>query len=184
MATRLSLLQSLDKLYVNGRSCYTTGLGSADAGSTRRKHEMRIWGYVFGLMLIGSLVNVAGAQQIDSIKVRDSIYMLTGKSGNIGVLLGEDGTVKGMIAAVDMMLALANDATRIIPGHGPLASKEQLREYRDMLAIVQERLGKLKAAGKTTAQAVAEKPLADLDANWGNGMFTSDRWIQIIYDGI
>ncbi len=31
-------------------------------------------------------------RQIDSIKVRDSIYMLTGKSGNIGVLLGEDGT--------------------------------------------------------------------------------------------
>ena len=97
---------------------------------------------------------------------------------------GNGGTVKGAIAAVDMMLALANDATRIIPGHGPLASKEQLREYRDMLAIVQERLAKLKAAGKTTAQAVAEKPLADLDAKWGKGMFTSDRWIQIIYDGI
>ena len=53
---------------------------------------MRIWKYVFGFVLIGSLVNVTAAQQIDSIKVRDRIYMLTGKSGNIGVLIGEDGT--------------------------------------------------------------------------------------------
>ena len=53
-----------------------------------------------------------------------------------------------------------------------------------MLATAQERLGKLKAAGKTPAEAIAEKPLAELDAKWGGGMFKSDRWIEIIYDGI
>ena len=94
------------------------------------------------------------------------------------------GTVRGAIAAVDTILALANGTTQIIPGHGPLASKKELSEYRHMLATAQERLGKLKSAGKTTTQAVAERPLADLDAKWGNGMFKSDRWIEIIYDGI
>ncbi len=81
------------------------------------------------------------------------------------------GTVSGAIAAVDKILALADDNTRIIPGHGPLASKKELSEYRHMLATAQEGLGKLKAAGKTPAEAIAEKPLADLvlypDNNYG-----------------
>ena len=32
-------------------------------------------------------------------------------------------------------------------------------------------------------EAVSE-PLADLEEEWGDGMFTSDKWIQVIYDGI
>ena len=85
---------------------------------------------------------------------------------------------------MDKLLALANGTTQILPGHGPLASKKELTEYPHMLATAQERLGELKAAGKTATQAVAEKPLADLDAKWGNGMFKNDRWIEIIYDEI
>jgi len=94
------------------------------------------------------------------------------------------GNVKGMIAAADRVLTLADDNTKIIPGHGPLSNKKELTVYRDMLAITQERLGKLKAAGKTAAQAASEQPLADLDAEWADGMFTTDRWIEVIYDGI
>jgi len=94
------------------------------------------------------------------------------------------GTVKGMIAAVDQILELADDNTKIIPGHGPLAGKKDLIGFRAMLATVQQRLGKLKAAGKTATQAIAEKPLADLDKEWSDGLFKTDRWIEIIYDGI
>ena len=46
------------------------------------------------------------------------------------------GSADGMIAAVDRALALATDRTRIIPGHGPLATKADLKAYRDMLATV------------------------------------------------
>ena len=94
------------------------------------------------------------------------------------------GNVKGTIAAADKVLSLANDKTRIIPGHGPLSNIKELTTYRDMLAKAQKRLGKLKAAGKTAKQAAAEKPLADLDVEWSDGMFTTDRWIEVIYDGI
>ena len=94
------------------------------------------------------------------------------------------GTLKGVIAAADILLAHANDDTRIIPGHGPLASRQDLVAYRDMLATVQERLGALKAAGKSASEAVAEAPLEDLEAEWGDGNFTGDRWIALIYGGI
>ena len=94
------------------------------------------------------------------------------------------GNVKGTIAAANKILSLANDKTLIIPGHGPLSNKKELTVYRDMLAVAQERLGNLKATGKTAAQAAATKPLADPDTEWSDGMFTSERWIEVIYDGI
>jgi cyclase len=94
------------------------------------------------------------------------------------------GSLKGMIIAVDMVLSLTDDKTKIIAGHGPLGDKAQLALYRQMLGIVYERLGKLKAEGKTAQEAVAAKPLADLEATWGDGLFKGDLWIELIYSGV
>jgi cyclase len=94
------------------------------------------------------------------------------------------GTVKGMIQAADAALELADGNTKIIPGHGPLGDKAQLQAYRDMLAISYERLSQLKAKGMSTEEALAEKPLADLEELWGKGMFSGDKWISLIYDGL
>ena len=74
--------------------------------------------------------------------------------------------------------------TKIIAGHGPLGDKAQLTRYRQMLGIAYERLRKLKAEGKTAKEAAAANPLADLEATWGDGLFKSDRWIEIIYSGV
>ncbi len=94
------------------------------------------------------------------------------------------GSLKGMIEAVETILALADDATKIIPGHGPLADKTQLESYGKMLATALQRLTKLKAEGKTVAEAVAAQPLADLEEIWGDGIFKGERWIVLIYSGI
>lgn len=155
---------------------------------------MRVLAHATSLILANVLVTTASAQQvdapspqqIDSVNVSDGIHMLSGKGGNIGVLIGNDGTfmiddkfapmtdaiparvtelggstpkfvlnthyhgdhtgdaffngffpfidtdhggtVKGAIAATDAMLALADESTRIIPGHGPLAGKSELSD--------------------------------------------------------
>ncbi len=94
------------------------------------------------------------------------------------------GTVKGMIEAADTVLDLADGETKIIPGHGPLGDKNQLQAYRDMLGTAFKRLSRLKAKGMSAEEAVAKKPLADLEERWGKGMFTGDRWIGLIYDGL
>ena len=94
------------------------------------------------------------------------------------------GSLKGMIKAADKILSLADDKTKIIPGHGPMGDKAQLAGYRQMLWTAYERLRKLKAEGKTAQEAVAAKPLADLEGTWGDGIFNSDRWIEIIYSGV
>jgi glyoxylase-like metal-dependent hydrolase (beta-lactamase superfamily II) len=94
------------------------------------------------------------------------------------------GSVKGMIAATDQLLALADDKTKIIPGHGPLGDKAQLASYRQMLGVAYERLRSLKEQGKTVEEAIAAKPLADLEATWGDGLFKGDRWIELVYSGV
>jgi len=91
------------------------------------------------------------------------------------------GKITGMIDAADKILSLADDDTRIVAGHGPLGNKADLTNFRDMLVTSSDRVGKLKRAGKSAQEAVAEKPFADLDPVWGNGIVNSEQWVQIVY---
>jgi glyoxylase-like metal-dependent hydrolase (beta-lactamase superfamily II) len=92
------------------------------------------------------------------------------------------GTVDGIIGAADRVLAAVTDKTKIIPGHGPLATKADLQAYRDTVKTVRDRVAKLKAEGKTKEQAVAAKPTADLDAQWGQGFIKGDTLVGFAYD--
>ena len=91
------------------------------------------------------------------------------------------GKVTGMIAAADKILSLAGNDTKIVAGHGPLGNKADLTTFRDMLVTSRDRVEKLKSAGKSAQEAVAEKPFADLDPVWGNGIINSEQWVQIVY---
>ena len=86
-----------------------------------------------------------------------------------------------MIAAADKILSLADNDTEIVAGHGPLGNKADLTKYRDMLVATRDRVEKLKSAGKSAQEAVAEKPFADLDAIWGKGIINGDQYVQIVY---
>jgi glyoxylase-like metal-dependent hydrolase (beta-lactamase superfamily II) len=97
---------------------------------------------------------------------------------------GTGGSVSGMIAGATKLLAVADNKTKIVPGHGPLGSKADVMKYREMLSTVRERLQKLKSSGKSVEEAVAAKPLDDLDPVWGKGLFNSAAFIQIAYPAL
>ena len=90
------------------------------------------------------------------------------------------GQFEGFIAAADRILALCDDNTKIIPGHGPLMTKADLVAYRQMLIDVRDRTGKLLSAKKTLDEIKAAKPLADLDAKWGQGFVKADFVIEAV----
>ena len=94
------------------------------------------------------------------------------------------GSIAGMISATDKLLILANDKTKIIPGHGPLADKGELQVYRDMLVTMKKRISDLKNSGKTRDDVIAAKPTADFDLAWGNGFLKPDVWVGIVYDSL
>src|SRR6202047_721242 len=94
---------------------------------------------------------------------------------------GTGGTITGMIAAADKILSLADNHTKIVAGHGTLGNRADLMKSRDMLITSRDRVQKLKSAGKSAQETVAEKPFADLDPVWGKGIINSEQWIQIVY---
>ena len=94
------------------------------------------------------------------------------------------GTIQGTIAACDRVLAMAKDSTRIIPGHGPLSNKAELKVYRDMLAAVADRVGKLVAEGKRPEEIAAAKPTADFDTKWGQGFIKPETFASMVAHNI
>src|SRR5262249_48495845 len=78
-------------------------------------------------------------------------------------------SLDGMIAAANRILSEANDSTRIIPGHGPIADKKMLTAYRDMLAGTRVRLARAKLKGMSVEQVMNANLFADFDSTWGKG---------------
>jgi cyclase len=94
------------------------------------------------------------------------------------------GRVEGVIAAVERALEMAGPATKIIPGHGPLASRADLQAYRDMLATISGRIREQLRAGRSLEQVVAAKPSADFDAAWGKGFLNPARFTEMLYKNL
>jgi len=94
------------------------------------------------------------------------------------------GNIKGMIAATDGYLKLVNDKSRIVPGHGPIADKAALTQYRTMLVTARDRMEKLVREGKSEDQVVAAKPFADLDAKWAPTELASTNFIRVVYHSL
>ncbi len=94
------------------------------------------------------------------------------------------GRVDGVIAAADRVLAGTSGTTRIIPGHGPLATRADLQAYRDVVKTLRDRIAKLKAEGKSRDEVIAAKPTADHDAKWGGGFMKGDTFTGLVYDSL
>lgn len=95
------------------------------------------------------------------------------------------GSLAGMIEATDRVLALADDDTAVISGHGgPVINNTQLKEYRSMLATVHERLVALIYAGKTLEEVQAAGVTSEFDEKWGQGFIGPERWVELNYKGM
>jgi len=94
------------------------------------------------------------------------------------------GWIGGMVTAAKTILGVGDKSTRIIPGHGPLASKDDLKATHDMLATVHARLEKISKEGKTIEEVLAAAPTKDLDVVWGKGMMSPERFLRMAYPSI
>jgi glyoxylase-like metal-dependent hydrolase (beta-lactamase superfamily II) len=94
------------------------------------------------------------------------------------------GHINGMIAASDAYLKLTNARTRIVPGHGPLADRAALMEYRTMLVTARDRMTKLVKEGKSEDDVVAAKPFADLDSKWAATELAAKNFVRVVYHSL
>jgi glyoxylase-like metal-dependent hydrolase (beta-lactamase superfamily II) len=71
-------------------------------------------------------------------------------------------TVDGLIAALDDLINLIDDDTIVVPGHGPLSNRQELREYRNMISAARDRISTLIEEGKSLEEIVAADPTSGL----------------------
>ena len=94
------------------------------------------------------------------------------------------GNINGVIAANAYALTLADDNTKIIPGHGPLASKADQQAYVHMLIQVRDLVKVHVDDGKSLEETVAAKPTAELDEQWGGGFINADSIVTFTYNSL
>ncbi len=95
--------------------------------------------------------------------------------------VSSDGGIDGLIAALEQVLALCDDATRIVPGHGPPGVRSDLAAHLAMLKEARALVAKEKEAGKDLAATIAAKPTATLDETWGKRIFPPDQFVEMVY---
>ena len=97
--------------------------------------------------------------------------------------LSSGGNARGVLAAADKVLAMVDDDTKIIPGHGPMANKADLTTYRDMLKSVIGTVEKAQGEGKSLAQVQAMKPAAQWDVN-PDAFIKGDAFVEAVYKSL
>ncbi len=80
--------------------------------------------------------------------------------------VGSGGNINGLIHAADRVLGMTNSDTQIIPGHGPLAKPADLRNYRDMLITLRDRIRTMVNDGMSIDQIVDADPTSNLRGSW------------------
>jgi hypothetical protein len=99
------------------------------------------------------------------------------------------GSVEGEIRALNDILGRTvyqhegEGGTIVIPGHGYVSDEHEVVEYRDMVAIVRDRVQALVRKGATLDQVKAARPTADYDTRYGaaSGAWTTDRFVEAVY---
>jgi glyoxylase-like metal-dependent hydrolase (beta-lactamase superfamily II) len=95
--------------------------------------------------------------------------------------LDNGGTVGGYIAGQQRILAMADDETIIIPGHGPIASKAELERDLDVLIDCNARIKALVDQGKSESEVLAANPLAVYHEGWNWSFITTERMTHTLF---
>ena len=66
----------------------------------------------------------------------------------------------------------------------PVSNKSELKDFRDMLVDIRDKVAALKKAGRTQQETVAAKPTAAHDAKWGQFVIDPAFFTKLVYDGV
>jgi glyoxylase-like metal-dependent hydrolase (beta-lactamase superfamily II) len=94
------------------------------------------------------------------------------------------GSIDGLIAATGAALALMDARTMVIPGHGTLATREDLRAYRDALMSMRAVVAELIAEGHPPEHIHEFRPLQDQAEAWGQDEAAERSFVDTIIYGL
>jgi glyoxylase-like metal-dependent hydrolase (beta-lactamase superfamily II) len=95
--------------------------------------------------------------------------------------VNSNGNINGLVKNLNNALFLVNDQTKIIPGHGKVSNRAELKAYRDMVDTIRGRVKMQKEAGKSLEEIQAMGLTKEWDEQFGKGFINSTRLIESIY---
>jgi cyclase len=95
-----------------------------------------------------------------------------------------NGDIDGIIAAGYRVLSMATPDSQIIPGHGPLATADDLNEWLKILRITRESMQGLIDEGLSEDEAVAARPTAQFDESYGGGFMNPENYNRLLYQSL
>ena len=98
--------------------------------------------------------------------------------------VGAGGSIDGVIAGVRTILAMCDENTKIIPGHGPQLERKNLEIYLAMLEDVRGAVAQEMKAGKDLAAVQAAGPAQAYDAEWGQAWLTADQFVETVFESL
>ena len=98
--------------------------------------------------------------------------------------VGSGGDINGIIAAGYRALAIANEDTAIIPGHGPLSDAAGLAAWLEMLKMTRVNMQSLIDRGLSEDEAVAARPTAEFDGQYGGGFMNPENFNRLLYQSL
>ncbi len=98
--------------------------------------------------------------------------------------IASGGSIDGTINAVNAILPLVDDRTKIIPGHGTLSNRREMIIYRDVLKTIRARVERLMNQGKTLDQIVALNPTAEWDTGWTTSFVNGKQFVGFVHESL
>jgi cyclase len=103
--------------------------------------------------------------------------------------VGNGGSLKGALEALELTMKIAGPNTKLVPGHGTFINRTDIIPYRDMILAVQAKVQQLIAQGKTEQEVLAAKVTAPFDAKVPGGLLpantgggtSADRFVSMVY---
>jgi glyoxylase-like metal-dependent hydrolase (beta-lactamase superfamily II) len=113
----------------------------------------------------------------DAVALGDLFY----NPGYPYIETADGGSLAGVVAAIEAVLARTDAQAVVIPGHGAVGTRSDLAAYRDMLVAVGKRVRAAVERGASLDEVLASRPTAEFDERYGKGGASPERFVRILY---
>jgi hypothetical protein len=93
----------------------------------------------------------------------------------------QGGTLDGLVKTLD---GWTDSMYRVVPARGKVTTGTDVKDFRDMIVTVRDRVQRMIDSGRTDSEVLAEHPTADFDAKWGQGRVRADEFVRSIYNSL
>ncbi len=91
------------------------------------------------------------------------------------------GSIDGMIAAAERLLAMTDAETKLMPGHGPLSDRATLEQFKDMMVTVRDRIWDMMQSDRSLQEIIDSRPTREFEARWSLRFLKPEQWVRLLY---